>query len=633
MYNPTYGRDKKGNFNSERSIASIFAGTDAYLIEDEMNELQWVQNEARASFIRKISQSGFHTKGNLDTALVVPLNSFVMDKSEILVNGYELCVANNKLRSDLKNTITISSPPTTDTRKDLVFLEAWFEEINGISSTVYSYGGVESGISANNLVDGRIGFESSRRVQLRWRIRVVDNVNTTLFADGINDNSKVFAFGGNTANTSKTFSASPYDSKLFVAGAGTTSDKTELKSIDGYVYAVKMFIITRYNSSTYNSSTNPNGAPLYVNESSTSPRPDSRFSNIIYLDQIQDDRHQAETRILKYFSNNSNTLSLNKDLAINGNLSVTGTTTTVNTSNLNVSNNSIILNSDFSGNNPTLDARLQVERGNLSNTEIIWDETLDKWRATADGINYYDILLSNQKGSPNGVANLDAGAKLPFALLPGVTRVATATVDKNGKGDYSTIQAAINFVGTNGMVIIREGVYNENITLSSGITLMGMGFGTKIVGTSTIPTAVISGDSVSNVRISNLLVEPTGNTGGNSGICISLVNCSNVTIDNCNLIASKSYGVLLDSNKLSSITDCVISNAVIAGIHDNGDVLNADLDGNKITSNRIDNCAVGIEIDANAKYDLVSNNILRKCTANIINSGSNNLIVNNIFRP
>ena len=632
MYNPMYDREKKGNYSQERSIASIFAGTDAYLIEDEMNELQWIQNEARASIVRKLSQSGYHIKSTLETALTSTLNGFIMDKSEVLVNGYELIIANNGLRNDLKNTITLSAPPTSGTRKDLVFLEVWFEEINGNDSEILSYGGVNSGSLVNDLIDSRISAESSRRIQIRWRIRVVDDINTTLFPDGINDNSKVFAIGGNDSDTSKNFSLSSNDSKLFIAGSGTTGDKTELNTVDGYVYAIKMFIVSRYNSTTYNATTNPSGAPTYVDGSSTSNRPDGRFSNIIYADQIQDDRYQAEIRFLKYFSSSPTGLSLNRDLIIDGDLSVTGDTTTTNTNNLNVTNNIITLNSDFSGSNPTLDAKIQVERGSLANSEIVWDETQDKWKVTIDGINYYDILLSSQKGSANGIANLDSSSKIPFSLLPGVTKTSSATVDKNGKGDFTTIQSAINFVGTNGMIIIREGVYAENLILSSGITLMGMGFGTQIVGTPTLPTSVISGENVSNVRITNLSVEPTG-TGTNSGNCISLVNCSYVTIDNCNLISAKNYGVLLDTNKLSSVKNCLITNAAVAGIQDNGDLNNLDLDGNEITSNKIENCNVGIEIDSNAKYNLVTNNILRKCGTNIVNSGINNTIVNNILRP
>ncbi len=40
---------------------------------------------------------------------------------------------------------------------------------------------------------------------------------------------------------------------------------------------------------------------------------------------------------------------------------------------------------------PTLDASLTVDRGSSPDVEILWDETLNKWRFTNDGTNYSDL--------------------------------------------------------------------------------------------------------------------------------------------------------------------------------------------------------------------------------------------------
>ena len=79
---------------------------------------------------------------------------------------------------------------------------------------------------------------------------------------------------------------------------------------------------------------------------------------------------------------------------------------------LNVKDPKIILNSDFSGSGPTEDAFVRVERGNSSDVDIKWNESSDKWQATNDGSNYFDIgsgdvpsgsvMLFYQTSAPTG---------------------------------------------------------------------------------------------------------------------------------------------------------------------------------------------------------------------------------------
>lgn len=65
---------------------------------------------------------------------------------------------------------------------------------------------------------------------------------------------------------------------------------------------------------------------------------------------------------------------------LDGDLTVNGTTTTVNTATLDVADNQITLNSDLSSNSaPTQDAGIVVNRGNATDKTLVWDETADKW--------------------------------------------------------------------------------------------------------------------------------------------------------------------------------------------------------------------------------------------------------------
>ncbi len=86
-----------------------------------------------------------------------------------------------------------------------------------------------------------------------------------------------------------------------------------------------------------------------------------------------------------------NDVSITNNLTVGGNLNVTGTINSVNTTQVNIVDNKINLNTDFTG-TPTVDAGIRVERGDLSDVEILWNETNDNWTLTNNGTNYHAIV-------------------------------------------------------------------------------------------------------------------------------------------------------------------------------------------------------------------------------------------------
>ena len=78
------------------------------------------------------------------------------------------------------------------------------------------------------------------------------------------------------------------------------------------------------------------------------------------------------------------------NLVVGGDLTVNGTTTTLNTETLSVEDNIITLNSNVSG-SPTTNAGIEVERGTSTNVLLRWNETTDTWQFTNDGTNYTDL--------------------------------------------------------------------------------------------------------------------------------------------------------------------------------------------------------------------------------------------------
>ena len=85
-----------------------------------------------------------------------------------------------------------------------------------------------------------------------------------------------------------------------------------------------------------------------------------------------------------------NDVTITNNLSVGGNLNVTGTINSVNTTQVNIVDNVINLNTDFTG-DPTVDAGIRVERGNAADVQLRWAETPDQWELTNDGTNYHAI--------------------------------------------------------------------------------------------------------------------------------------------------------------------------------------------------------------------------------------------------
>ena len=70
--------------------------------------------------------------------------------------------------------------------------------------------------------------------------------------------------------------------------------------------------------------------------------------------------------------------AFSSNVTVTGNLTVNGTTTTINSSVLDIGDNIIELNSDETG-SPTQNAGIDVQRGTSLSKQLLWNETDDKW--------------------------------------------------------------------------------------------------------------------------------------------------------------------------------------------------------------------------------------------------------------
>lgn len=237
----SFNRKGDGSFQKNSSIYSVFHGTHSFILEDELNELQWTQIENIAAQTREQYTNGFLKSVDIITN---EYDNFfaIKNKDEnpmsLFVDGYLLKVGANKpadlpvdlVPSDDKIIFKLNKAGTTD-RKDLLLMEVWFEII-GYTEQLMKYGGVDTETIPNKILDTRSNIETSKRIQLRWRIRSVDNQD---------DITKVYASNYNGNPSSAKYE--PHDG-IFIANTGVKEFQGSLKS-NGIVYGIPLFTVTR----------------------------------------------------------------------------------------------------------------------------------------------------------------------------------------------------------------------------------------------------------------------------------------------------------------------------------------------------------------------------------------------------
>ncbi len=197
-------------------------------------------------------------------------------------------------------------------------------------STLYRWGNTQAPGAVNftdDIADPVVGTETSKRVQVQYRIRVTGQTEAVNFKqqNGF-DNVNVLARGtqgapvagypfvpANGTTVSGNSSAVNYgtvDAGLWVAGDGTLASANALGTVDGYVYAIPIAMVFRRNDA-YNGGAgggfdplnNANGAlpsthagfmnPIIgVIPAGTSDRPDGKFYDILLREDVMDLRKQ-----------------------------------------------------------------------------------------------------------------------------------------------------------------------------------------------------------------------------------------------------------------------------------------------------------------------------------------------------
>lgn len=114
-------------------------------------------------------------------------------------------------------------------------------------------------------------------------------------------------------------------------------------------------------------------------------------------------------------------------VTINGNLVVTGNTTSVQSTNTIINDNIITLNGNVSpSTSPTLNAAIEVNRGSSANVQLRWNESYKQWQTTNDGATFGNIAAF----TPGGV--------LIFYSATGNVQLTADASGGGGSGLYTT---------------------------------------------------------------------------------------------------------------------------------------------------------------------------------------------------
>jgi len=186
------------------------------------------------------------------------------------------------------------------------------------------------------------------------------------------------------------------------------------------------------------------------------------------------------------------------DLTLSGDLTVNGTTTTVNTATLNVSDNIITLNNDVTG-TPSQDSGIEVERGTSANVSLTWDESEDEWTFGS-----YNVKATSFEGSLTGNASTaSSSAKLTTARTIALGGDLSGSASFDGTGNI-TISAAVADDSHNHTIANVDGLQTAlNTKYESGSN--------ATLGTITTSNTSNSGGYVRNIYQSTS--SPTGSDG------------------------------------------------------------------------------------------------------------------------
>ena len=179
-------------------------------------------------------------------------------------------------------------------------------------------------------------------------------------------------------------------------------------------------------------------APMQIQASNAISSSDGnaiQFSNSIDVDAIES--RSADTNLV-LTGNGTGNVTVNDALVVTGNLTVQGTTTTVNSETISLADNIIALNSNFTSGSPTEDTGISVTRGGSAAKTLLWDETNYKWTVGSEtfvAATFEGNLTGNVTGNVTGSSGSTTGNAATATALA-TSRTIGLSGDVTGSGSF-----------------------------------------------------------------------------------------------------------------------------------------------------------------------------------------------------
>ena len=218
-------------------------------------------------------------------------------------------------------------------------------------------------------------------------------------------------------------------------------------------------------------------------------------------------------------------------LILSGDLTVNGTTTTVNSNTVNIGDSLITLNSDETY-SATQDAGIEVERGTDANVSLIWDETNNRWTVGSEtfvAATFIGALTGNAStvttnanltgdvtsvGNATSIANdvivnadINSSAAIAFSKLASLTsanilvgNVSNVATSVGVTGDVTITNAGVTAIGSGKVtstMILDGTILNADVNSSAGITVgkIALASNALMVGASSVGSELAVGSN------------------------------------------------------------------------------------------------------------------------------------------
>jgi 6-phosphogluconolactonase (cycloisomerase 2 family) len=350
----------------------------------------------------------------------------------------------------------------------------------------------------------------------------------------------------------------------------------------------------------------------------------------------------------------SSTSGATNTVNIFGDLTVTGTTTYVNTTTLNVGDNIITLNADETG-TPSQNAGIEIERGTSTNTALIWNETTDRWQFTNDGSTYFNIPTSAEYSVPNNgtltlavsgnglsgsatfTANQSSGSTFTVASNATNANTGSTIVFRDASGDFSagtitsaaldTATAASHYwVETASDSAIRPktlaNVRTEIVTTAAVNAAAATTVGTVTSGTWSASFGAVSGANLTSLTADNLSGTIPSGVLGNSSLFVGTTSIAlNRGSANLGLTGITSIAMPGSTSGTITVTPAATAGTTAITIPATTGTLITSGDTGTVTSTMIANDTI-VNADINASAGIVDTKLATIATAGKVSNSA-----------